>query len=349
MKANESPELILLAEGRHHDPHHFLGLHEIPNGQVIRLWRPGRDPIHLEVLGQRVEAEKVSDLGLFEYKPSSRLSASDYKIYHQNGQLAHDPYAQMPSVGEVDSFLFGKGCHYNLYSILGANRQERGTQFAVWAPNARSVNLIADFNHWEGRSCPMRNRGSSGIWELFVPGIGEGERYKFEIRTREGYLRIKSDPMAFFSEVRPLTASIVYDVNRYAWRDAGWRQSALPSPLNVYEVHLGSWKRGDLEFLNYRELAVDLAKYCREMGFTHVELMPVMEHPLDESWGYQVTGFFAVTSRYGSTADFQFFVDLLHQEGSGVFLDWGPGHFPTDDYSLNRFDGTALYEHEDPR
>ena len=195
----------------------------------------------------------------------------------------------------------------------------------------------------------MRMIGSSGIWELFVPGIGEGEKYKFEIHTHTGDIRIKSDPFAFYSEKRPATASIVFDLNRYHFQDHAWRKKSQNAPMTIYEVHLGSWKKYAGEFPNYREMAHDLSKYCKEMGFTHVELLPVMEHPLDESWGYQVTGFFSTTSRYGSPADFQFFVDHMHQEGIGVLLDWVPAHFPTDDHSLNRFDGTALYEHEDPR
>lgn len=340
-KSNGSPELALLVEGRHHDPHHFLGLH----GQVIRLWRPGAEKIYLEVKGEIVEAEKVGADSLFEYTVKEPITGADYRIYHQSGLLAPDPYAQLPTVGEMDAFLFNKGCHYNLYSVLGANVKETGIQFAVWAPNASGVSLVADFNHFNGRINPMRSMGASGIWELFIPGLKQGEKYKFEIRTKEGYLRIKSDPMAFYSELRPLTASIAYDVNHYPWRP--WTPKT--GPMNIYEMHLGSWKNYGTEFPNYREIALDLAAYCKEMGFTHVELLPVMEHPLDESWGYQVTGFFAVTSRYGTPTDFQFFVDHLHSEGIGVLLDWVPAHFPTDDYSLNRFDGTALYEHEDPR
>jgi 1,4-alpha-glucan branching enzyme len=342
-------ELALLSEGRHHDPHHFLGLHDTPTGQVIRLWRPAAEKIYLEVLGSPVEATRVSDLGLFEYTPARRITSSDYRVYHISGLLAHDPYALLPTLGEMDAFLFNKGCHYQLYSVLGANVKETGTQFAVWAPNAKSVCLVGDFNHWDGRINPMRSMGASGIWELFVPGIRSGEKYKYEIRTQEGYTRIKSDPLASYSELRPLTGSVVFDVNAYKWRDADWKKQSLFGPMNVYEVHLGSWRNYGTEFPSYREIAIDLAKYCKEMGFTHVELLPVMEHPLDESWGYQVTGFFAVTSRYGTPADFQFFVDHMHQEGIGVILDWVPAHFPVDDDSLNRFDGTALYEHEDPR
>jgi 1,4-alpha-glucan branching enzyme len=346
-KGNGSPDLALLSERRHHDPHHFLGLHDTPTGQVIRLWRPGAASIHLEVLGRVVEAERVSELGLFEYTPLQRITSDDYRIYHTSGMLAHDPYSRLPTLGETDAFLFNKGCHYNLYSVLGANVKEGGVQFAVWAPNARSVSLVADFNHWDGKINPMRSMGASGIWELFVPGLKEGEKYKFEIGTKEGYTRVKSDPMAFFSELRPLTASVVYDLNRYEWKCANWKKRN--GPINIYEMHLGSWRHYGKEFGNFREIAIDLAKFCKEMGYTHVELLPVMEHPLDESWGYQVTGFFAATSRYGTPGDFQFFVDHLHEEGIGVILDWVPAHFPTDDFSLNRFDGTALYEHEDPR
>ncbi len=349
VREKDSLELVLLAEKRHHDPHHFLGLHSTLNGQVIRLWRPGWEKVYLEVLGNKVEAKKIGDLGLYEYHPKEKISPQDYRIYHRSGLLAYDPYAQLPVFGELDAFLLNQGRHYQLYSVLGANIKNGGTQFAVWAPNARGVSLIADFNHWDGSACPMRSMGASGVWEIFVPGIGQGEKYKFEIWAQQGYLRVKSDPVAFYSELRPLTASIVYDLNAYSWRDASWKKQALNRPMNVYEVHLGSWKNYGVEFPNYRDIAVDLAKYCRRMGFTHVELLPIMEHPLDESWGYQVTGFFAATSRYGSPGDFQFFVDHLHLQGIGVILDWVPAHFPTDDFSLNRFDGTALYEHEDPR
>ncbi len=283
-KGNGSPDLALLVEGRHYDPHHFLGLHETPSGQVIRLWRPGAEKIYLEVLGEIVEAERVGDQGLFEAVPKRKISSQDYRIYHTSGSLAHDPYACLPTLGEMDAFLFNKGCHYNLYSVLGANLREGGTQFAVWAPNARGVSLIADFNHWDGRMTPMRSMGASGIWELFVPGIQEGEKYKFEIRTKEGYVRVKTDPVGFETELRPMTASIVADLNKYQWRDQEWKKPSINGPINVYEMHLGSWRYFGKEFPNYREIALDLAKYCREMGYTHVELLPIMEHPLDEAF-----------------------------------------------------------------
>lgn len=344
-------------EPKHYNPHALLGLHKTNQTQIIRLWRPGADKIYLEVLGEIVQAEKMDENGLFEYALKTPISPADYRIFHQNGQLAHDPYSFLPTIGEMDTFLFNKGCHYNLYAILGANvckiQGIEGTQFAVWAPNAASVSLVGDFNNWDGRLLPMRSMGASGIWEIFMPEIKTGQKYKYEIHTKEGYLRLKSDPFAFYSELRPQTASIVFDISQYQWNDAAWMQArpqkTLDRPINIYEIHLGSWRHYGGEFPNYREIAIDLAKYCNDMGFNFVELLPIMEHPLDESWGYQVSGFFSVTSRYGTPTDFQFFVDHLHQNGIGVLLDWVPAHFPTDDFSLNRFDGTALYEHEDPR
>ncbi|MFI5344221.1 MAG: 1,4-alpha-glucan branching protein GlgB [Chlamydiales bacterium] len=347
------PDLSLLLSGKHFDPHRFLGLHE----KEIRLWRPGGDSIHLEVLGQIVTAQKVSDLGLFVYKLKKPITGLDYRVYYENGQLAHDPYSFLPVVGEMDAFLLGKGCHYELYKVLGATLKTvngvAGVLFAVWAPNAGGVSIIADFNHFDGRLYPMRCLGRSGIWELFVPNIQSGEKYKFEIRTKQGSRLVKSDPYAFYSELRPKNASIVAEIDTFSWTDKNWLEKrkffSLNSPINIYEVHLGSWKKGNGDFPNYRDVAVSLSQYCLEMGFTHVELMPIMEHPLDESWGYQVTGFYSVTSRFGSVADFQFFVDHMHAKGIGVILDWVPAHFPVDDFGLHRFDGTALYEHEDPR
>jgi 1,4-alpha-glucan branching enzyme len=258
------------------------------------------------------------------------------------------------TLGELDLYLFNQGVHYRLHEILGAHCLPGGVRFAVWAPNATKVSLVGDFNQWDASRHPMQCLGHSGVWMSYIAGLRTGEKYKYAIATREGYLRMKSDPFGFFFEVRPATSSIVFDLSQYVWKDAEWmeqrKKRSLETPLNVYEVHLGSWRsRTGVEFLNYRDLAHQLAAYCREMRFTHVELLPVMEHPLDESWGYQVTGFFAPTSRFGSPEDFQYFVDHLHQNGIGVFLDWVPAHFPTDDFSLHRFDGTALYEHEDPR
>lgn len=343
-----------------YNPHHFLGLHEDEKGgKVIRLWRPGAHQVHLEVFGEIVEGNRLHEAGLFEYHVPSYTTSKDYKIYHQNGLLAQDPYAFWPSIGEMDLYLFGKGVHYQLYNVMGGRLIQHegveGVRFCVWAPNAKSVSLVGDFNFWDGRVNPLRSLGESGVWELFVPGLKEGEKYKYEIRTQSHDLRVKSDPMALASEMRPATASLVMNVDRFSWNDYAWmekrfREKDIPKPMNIYEVHLGSWKKKDgWQFMNYREIAKDLASYCKTMGYTHVELLPVQEHPLDESWGYQVSGFYAVTSRFGSPEDFQWFVNHLHEHHIGVILDWVPGHFPTDSFSLGRFDGTALYEHADDR
>lgn len=354
-------EVFRIVKGEHWDPHQVLGLHPYFDGQkVIRLWRPDAFEIYLELKGKIVTARKIHEAGLFECVVPLETLYSDYRIYHQNGALFHDPYAFLPAWGDVDSYLFSQGTHYELYNAMGGklcvHQGVHGVKFSIWAPGAMRVSLVGDFNFWDGRVNPMRSMGRSGVWELFVPGLKEAERYKFEIKTQQGELRVKSDPYAFASELRPLTASIVADVDKFAWNDRKWMQERMEEskrkenrPINVYEVHLGSWKLSHGHYLNYRALAIDLAKYCIDMGFTHVELLPVMEHPFDESWGYQVTGFYATTSRFGTPHDFQFFVDHLHQNGIGVILDWVPGHFPTDDFSLARFDGSYLYEHEDPR
>ncbi len=253
--------------------------------------------------------------------------------------------------GEMDGYLFGKGRHYQLYNVMGGRIKSHegsdGAAFTVWAPNAKQVALMGDFNDWNGTTHSMKNLGVSGVWEIFVPGLKEGDRYKFAIETQMGQILIKSDPYAYFSEIRPKTASRLFDVDRFVWSDQAWKagQRQDARPLNVYELHLGSWKKG----LNYRELAVEIADYCKKMGFSHVELLPVSEHPLDESWGYQVSGFYAVTSRFGTPEDFQYFVNHLHQEGVGVIIDWVVAHFPKDDFGLAYFDGTALYEHDDDR
>ncbi|MBS0655037.1 MAG: 1,4-alpha-glucan branching protein GlgB, partial [Verrucomicrobia bacterium] len=303
------------------------------------------------------EASKAEMAGFFEYLVPKDLTSSEYRVFHQNGLLAHDPYIFWPTFGEIDQHLFGRGVHYNLHRQMGARLTHHqgvsGVKFTVWAPSARAVSLVGDFNFWNGSQNPMRSLGGCGVWELFVPGLTVGEKYKFEIRTQSGQILLKADPYALASELRPRTASVVATIDSHVWNDSDWMErrktQGLSRPMAIYEVHLGSWKREHGHFLNYRQLAHDLTKYCLEMGFTHVELMPITEHPLDESWGYQVTGFFAVTSRFGSPSDFQYFVDHLHQNGIGVIVDWVPGHFPTDDFSLARFDGTSLYEHEDPR
>lgn len=342
-----------------HNPHGLLGLHKNPDGQnIIRIWRPGAHQVHIELLGEVVEAKRVNAMGLFEVVVPKDITYRDYRIWHTSGLQTYDPYAFWPTLGDLDAYLFGQGTHYQLYDVLGgrivSHQGISGVKFSLWAPSAKHVALIADFNHWDGRVNPMRSMGSSGIWELFVPGLGEGHKYKFEIKTQTGERFVKSDPFAYSSELRPATASVVANLHRHQWCDEAWlkrreEEKLQPKPINIYELHLGSWRKNGYYFANYRDIARQLATYCVEMGFTHVELMPIQEHPLDESWGYQVSGFYAATSRFGTPEDFQWFVDHLHQHNIGVLLDWVPGHFPTDEFSLGRFDGTALYEHEDPR
>lgn len=351
--------VMRLLHGDHYDPHSILGLHTLPNKKkIIRLWRPSAHTIHMELRGTIVTPYLVHEAGLFAYKAPEDCTHLDYKVYHQNGLLAYDPYAFWPTCGEIDQYLFGQGTHYRLYDILGGrlttHQNIAGVKFTVWAPNAKRVSVVGDFNYWDGRVNPMRSMGQSGLWELFIPGLKEGLAYKYEILTQGDELLLKADPFAYSNELRPATASIIASVDKFAWSDHEWltkRASTKdhPKPINIYEVHLGSWRQQEGHFLNYRTLAHQLADYCREMAFTHVELLPIAEHPLDESWGYQVTGFYAVTSRFGTPEDFQYFVNHMHSSGIGVILDWVPGHFPTDNFSLARFDGTALYEHNDPR
>lgn len=348
-----------ILQNREYNPHHLLGLHERGDGQkAIYLWRPGAEKTYLELHGQIVEASKILPEGIFELIVPPETTSQDYRVYYTDGSLNHDPYAFTPTVGEIDQYLFAKGVHYQLYEMMGGrlftHEGVTGVKFALWAPSAKRVSIVGDFNHWDGRMTPMRTMGQSGIWELFVPGLSEGAKYKFEIETADNQLKIKADPYAYSGELRPSTASVIANIDRFQWEDQSWlehrsKHHYTNQPLNVYEVHLGSWRKNGEHFLNYRELAVELANYCKEMGFTHVELMPIQEHPLDESWGYQISGFYAVTSRFGTPEDFQWFVNHLHKNHIGVILDWVPGHFPTDDFSLARFDGTCLYEHEDPR
>lgn len=343
------------------DPFTVLGLHAHPSNsdyKVIRLWRPGADEIYIQLHGVSTKMERVHERGLFELTVPSSTEPWDYQVWHHSKLCARDPYCFWPTVGETDCYLYNKGVHYRLYEVLGAklvtHQDVKGVKFAVWAPSASRVALVGDFNHWDGRTNPMRPLGTSGIWEIFIPGLQEGEKYKFEIRDKQGNILLKSDPFAYSSELRPKTASVVADVQKFLWEDFDWlerryHQRHKSQAMNIYEVHLGSWKTHHGEYMNYRTIAMELAKYCNEMGFTHVELLPVQEHPLDESWGYQVTGYYSITNRYGTPEDFQWFVNHLHMHNIGIILDWVPGHFPTDDFGLSRFDGTALYEHEDPR
>ena len=347
------------------DPHRLLGAHPHDGGAVVRAFRPDATRVVVRPEGGRpVELQRLHDAGLFEGQvPGADVPLRyELEVAYPDGRTytLRDPYAFPPTIGEIDLYLAGEGRHEELYEKLGAHVTEidgiAGVAFAVWAPSARSVSVVGDFNSWDGRLHPMRSMGASGIWELFVPGIEPGQRYKFEIRTQTGELLLKADPYAFAVEIPPQTASVVWR-HRHAWQDDEWRarraeQQPHDRPMSIYEVHLGSWRRDPREpdrELSYRELAEQLAAYCHDLGFTHVELMPVMAHPFPGSWGYQVTSYFAPTPRYGTPDDYRAFVDRLHAEGIGVILDWVPAHFPRDQWALARFDGTALYEHADPR
>ena len=292
--------------------------------------------------------------GVFEVTvPESAGTVRDYEleVRYVDGepQLQDDPYRHLPTLGEIDLHLIGEGRHEQLWRALGARPSETGTAFAVWAPNARGVRLVGDFNFWDGRAHPMRSLGGAGVWELFMPGVAPGSRYKYSICGPDGVWRDKADPMATYAETPPATASVVYE-SAHEWQDGDWLsdravRQPLVSPMSVYEVHLGSWRPG----LSYRQLAVELAAYVTDLGFTHVEFLPVAEHPFGGSWGYQVTSYYAPTARFGSPDDFRYLVDTLHQAGIGVIIDWVPAHFPRDSWALAEFDGTALYEHSDPR
>jgi len=290
--------------------------------------------------------------------PNYTISFQDKSGYIEERE---DPYVFQPQMGELDLYLFGEGTHRKIYEKMGSHvlvvNSVQGVNFVVWAPNAKGVSVVADFNHWEAGETPMSVRGSSGVWEVFVPRIKDNEVYKYAIKSKvDGKIRLKADPFAFKSELRPRTASIVTSLDGYHWTDDEWLRYRTEKldinalPISIYELHLGSWKKGpENSFLNYRDIADELVPYVKNLGFTHIELMPVMEHPLDDSWGYQVVNYYAPTSRYGSPDDFMYFVDLCHRNEIGVILDWVPAHFPKDDYGLGMFDGTHLFEHEDPR
>jgi 1,4-alpha-glucan branching enzyme len=356
-------ERVVAAE--HPDPHSVLGAHRADGGIVVRVLRPGAESVRvLPQRGQPVELALRHPAGVYEGVLPRRRTLPRYRLEigypDAPSVVLRDAYSFAPTLGELDLHLMGEGTHEHLWEALGAHPRtidgSHGTAFAVWAPAARSVSVVGDFNAWNERAHPMRSLGAAGVWELFIPEAAEGHAYKFAIRGADGVVRLKADPLALRAELPPRTGSVIFD-SRYDWHDEAWqeRRRALEphaAPMSVYEVHLGSWRLNTLEgnrSLTYAELADELADYALGLGFTHVELMPVMEHPFTGSWGYQVTGYYSPTSRYGSPDEFRAFVDRLHARGLGVILDWVPAHFPRDEFALVRFDGTALYEHEDPR
>ncbi len=343
--------------GTHHEPHAVLGPHLHDGHVVVRVLRPFARSIVVETLDGKFPATHVEG-ALWEAELEGD-TIPDYRVrvaYDGEDQVTDDPYRFLPTLGELDLHLIREGRHERLWDVLGAHirtypsvlGEVHGASFSVWAPNARAVRVVGEFNHWQGVGHAMRSLGSSGVWELFIPAVADGARYKYEILGKDGHWKQQADPMARRTEVPPHTASVV-TASEYAWNDHAWLQergkySAHNTAMSVYEVHLGSWKQG----LSYRDLADELIPYVRDLGFTHLELLPVMEHPFGGSWGYQVTSYYAPTSRFGDPDDLRHFIDRAHQEGIGVLLDWVPGHFPKDSWALGRFDGTPLYEHPDP-
>lgn len=368
-----STGMLQISAAKHHDPFAVLGRHSSRPGQNqcpefdIIVYLPGNCGV----------AEIETEHG---FTPLQQIPGSDFYTFRQNAATAlpehyqlrwqsqgqriiqrHDPYTFSPQISDYDLHLFNEGRHWDIYRLLGAHLITLdgidGVLFATWAPGAERVSVVGDFNQWDGRCHPMRSRGTSGVWELFIPDLSADELYKFEIRSRaDGSILTKTDPYARQFELRPATASVIdASLDHYPWSDDEWIQNRTKwdwrhSPLSVYELHLGSWRRDkDGHYLNYRDLAHQIADYVKPLGFTHIEILPVSEHPLDDSWGYQCTGYFAPSRRFGNVDDFRYFVDYLHRQGLGVILDWVPAHFPRDEFALARFDGTALYEHEDPR
>jgi 1,4-alpha-glucan branching enzyme len=362
-------DVTRLIAGEHTDPHHVLGAHAATvngaGGVMVRAMHP--DAVAAECILSNGDPVPMAPIaaGMFAvFLPGATLPLRyRQRLHFASGAtvVRDDPYRFLPTVGELDLHLFNEGTHRRVYQALGAHARTvdgvAGTSFAVWAPNARRVSVIGDFNAWDGRVFPMRSLGASGVFELFVPGVRPGALYKYEILTPAHALRVKTDPFAFAMELPPDTASRGVSSGMYDWGDDAWRTARVRcdpvrEPMLIYETHLGSWARVPEEHdrpLTYREIAPRLVQHVKELGFTHIELLPIMEHPFTGSWGYQVTGYYAPTARYGTPDDFRFFVDTCHQAGIGVLLDWVPAHFPRDDFALRRFDGTALFEHEDPR
>ena len=351
-----------ILQGRHHDPFEVLGSHREASGWVVRAQLPGTAQARLLVGNDTIEMERLPETDFFTARLEGRV-CPPYRLRWREGEdywrEAEDPYRFGPTIGDLDLHLFAEGRHHHIYRVLGAHPCEHeglaGVRFATWAPNAERVSVVGNFNRWHGLAHPMRVRGQSGVWELFIPGLVAGETYKFEVLDANGKLQLKADPYGNRFELRPANAAVVCGDTDFQWGDGAWLEQRASwdwqhAPVSIYEFHPGSWRRDEEgNFLSYRSMAEQLADYVLRLGFTHVELLPVMEHPLDDSWGYQCTGYFAPSQRFGSPDDFRYFVDLLHRKGIGVILDWVPAHFPRDTHALASFDGTSLYEHEDPR
>ncbi|MFZ1830174.1 MAG: 1,4-alpha-glucan branching protein GlgB [Candidatus Competibacteraceae bacterium] len=357
-----NPELQRIIESRHHDPFAVLGRHPQDEKLVVRAHLPYAQEVH--IAEGNLLMERIPNTDLFEWRGKIAQVPERYRLIWRDSDhhehISYDPYCFPPQIPDFDLYLFGEGKHWHSYRFLGAHPHQvdnvAGVLFAVWAPSAERVSVVGNFNRWDGRIHPMRVRGGSGVWELFIPNLCPGDLYKFELRNRHsGAILLKSDPYGQHFELRPSTSTIVTKPSAYAWRDTEWldkRKASdwLHQSMSVYEIHLGSWRRGpEGEFLNYRELAHQLVDYVKDLGFSHIELLPITEHPYDASWGYQTTGYYAPTSRFGTPDDFRYFIDYCHQHDVGVILDWVPAHFPKDAAGLARFDGEALYEHTDPR
>ncbi|MCX7709739.1 MAG: 1,4-alpha-glucan branching protein GlgB [Clostridia bacterium] len=375
-------DILKIVHGEHYDPFCCLGIHPICNkedekkGFSIRAFMPNAKLMKVISLDSNTvyDMKRINESGFFEAIIEDKTEFFPYKFevtdFNDISFSTYDSYSFWPVLTDFDLHLFNEGNHHRIFDKLGAHVMTingiEGTLFCVWAPCAKRVSVVGHFNQWDGRRHQMRQLGCSGVWEIFIPGIGQSEVYKYEIKTPAGEIYIKADPYAFFSELRPNTASIVYDLNKYVWNDNEWIQNRDSSnifekPVSIYEVHLGSWSRvpgetgpggeedGGGRFLTYKEFADKLVSYVKEMGYTHIELLPVAEHPYDGSWGYQITGYYSITSRYGKPEDFMYLIDLCHQNGIGVIMDWVPAHFPKDGHGLARFDGTAVYEHADSK
>ncbi|PHS26861.1 MAG: 1,4-alpha-glucan branching enzyme [Methylophaga sp.] len=355
-----SEDIIKIIEARHHDPFSILGAHQNGAETTVTVFLPDT---HKAWLDSDLILKRIDGTDVFQWTGQTNQLNKPYVVHRLAGDGTpvshHDPYCFLPQLSEFDLHLFSEGKHWHAYRILGAHEHTvdgvEGILFATWAPSAQRVSVTGDFNQWDGRQHPMRVRGDSGVWELFIAGLAAKEIYKFEIKNNDGSLHSKMDPYGQQAELRPATGSVVAANSQHHWQDDEWmskRETAdwLHTPHSVYEVHMGSWRRNETGgFLTYREMADQMVPYVKELGFTHIELLPITEHPLDISWGYQTTGYFAPTSRFGSPDDFRYFIDQCHQNNIGIILDWVPGHFPKDAHGLARFDGSALYEHADPR